>query len=236
VRRRIEYFASKACVDINGLGPATIDALVDHGLVKSVADLYRLKRIDLLTLSGVGEKTADNLLTEIDRSRSAELWRVINGLSIFHVGAITAKGLAARFGSLTALTQCSRAELSAASGGFGSTTAESVLAFFARPENRAIVAALVDARVGSVSGAKSQVSRSGLAGKVFVLTGTLPNLTRAEASKRIVAAGGRVTDSVSRKTDFVVVGKESGEKLTAARNLGITTINEAELIRMLGEE
>lgn len=240
VRRRIEYFASKACVDISGLGPETISALVDHGLVKSVADLYRLKRTDLLTLSGVGEKTADNLMAEIERSRSAELWRVINGLSVPHVGTITAKALAMRFGSMSALAQCSRSELLVGLGegatGIGAATTESVLVFFARPENRAIVAALVETRVGSVPTAKLQTPRGGLAGKVFVLTGTLPNLTRAEASKRIEAAGGRVTDNVTGKTDFVVVGKEAGEKLTAARRLGIPVIDEAELRRMLGAE
>lgn len=232
VRRRLEYFASKACVDISGLGSATVDALVDRGLVKSVADLYRLKRADLLTLTGVGEKTADNLLAEIDRSRSAELWRVINGLGIPHVGSITAKGLATRFGGLTALAQGSRSELILASG---VVTAESVLTFFARSENRAIVAALLDAGMGSVAGTKASATQSGLAGKVFVLTGTLPNLTRTEAGKRIVAAGGLVADSVTGKTDFVVLGKEPGSKLEAARKLGIPIIDEAELVRLLNK-
>ena len=233
VRRRVEYFASKACVDIAGLGPVTIDALVDQGLVGSVADLYRLKRADLLTVSGMGEKTADNLLAEIERSRSAELWRVINGLSIPQVGTITAKGLAARFGGLSALAACSRAELISA---FGVATAESVLAFFGGAENRVVVAALLDAGVGSVAGAQAQVTRSGLVGKVFVLTGTLPNLTRAEASKRIAAAGGRVADGVTKKTDYVVAGAEPGSKLSTARNFGIPVIDEAELRRMLGEQ
>ena len=240
VRRRLGYFASKACVDISGLGPATIDALVDQELVKSVADLYRLKRADLLSVRGVGEKSADNLLAEIDRSRSAELWRYINGLSIPQVGTITARMLAVRFGSLTELAQCSRAELISVSGGtqagLGAATAESVLAFFARSENRVIVAALLDGGVRPVAGRKDPVTRSGMAGKIFVLTGTLPNLTRAEATKRIVAAGGRVADSVTSKTDYVVVGVAAGAKLIAARNLGIPLIDETELMRILREQ
>ncbi len=151
VRRRIEYFASKACVDISGLGPAIIDALVDRGLVKSVADLYRLKRGDLLSLSGVGAKTADKLLAEIDRSRHAELARFIKGLGIPHVGHRTAQMLAARFGDLQILAQCSRTELLLApeKGGTGLSvgTAESVLVFFARAENRELVDALLDGGV-----------------------------------------------------------------------------------------
>lgn len=161
VRRRIEHFASKACVDISGLGPATIEALVAQGPVKSVADLYRLKREDLQKVNGVGAKTADKLLAEIEHSRQAELWRWINGLGIPHVGTITAKALAARFASLSALAQCSRAELTPGDEGGGSSisaaTAESVLAFFARSENRELVAALSDAGVRPVSTRKRAI-------------------------------------------------------------------------------
>jgi len=146
VRRRIEYFASRACVGISGLGPATIESLVGRGLVKSVTDLYRLRREDLLKISGVGEKTADHLLAEIERSRRVELWRLINGLGIPRVGTTTAKTLASRFGSLAALARGSRAELLAASSesgdAIGVATAESVLVFFRRPENRDLVAGL----------------------------------------------------------------------------------------------
>ena len=161
VRRRIEHFASKSCVDISGLGPATIETLVAQGLVKSVADLYRLKREDLKMVNGVGTKTADKLLAEIQHSRQVELWRLINGLGIPHVGTITAKILAARFGSLSALAQCSRAELASGTEGGGSNisaaTAESVLAFFARSENCELVVTLSDAGVGLASDRKKAI-------------------------------------------------------------------------------
>ena len=155
VQRRIEYFASKSGVRISGLGPATIEALVAQGVVKSVADLYRLKQADLLAIDGVGQKTADKLLAEIDRSRRAELWRFINGLSIPLVGSNTAKALAARFGDLPALAKSSRPELLANSGPgvamIGASTAESVLAFFAQTENRDLVTALLDRGVHPVA-------------------------------------------------------------------------------------
>jgi DNA ligase (NAD+) len=240
VRRRIESFVSKACVDISGLGPATIDGLVDRGLVQSVADLYRLTRADLLGVEGVGEKTADKLLVEIQRSRQVDLWRFINGLSIPHVGKAAAKALAIRFGDLAALMKCSRAELLSGSNaggrGLGVATAESVLTFFAREENRLLVTTLLDRGVRpTVQNTVVRVRKS-LAGKIFVLTGTLPALTRAEASQRIEAAGGKVADSVTSKTDYLVVGTEAGMKLAAARKLAVPEIDEAELLRLLGAE
>ena len=151
VRRRIEYFASKLSVNIPGLGPATIEALVSHGLLKSVADLYHVKRTDLLAVGGVGARKADKLLAEIERSRHAELWRFVNGLSIPGVGSNTAKALAVRYGSLEAVAQCSRRELLPVSGegiaGVGHSVAESVLAFFEGQENRMLIAALIDGGV-----------------------------------------------------------------------------------------
>jgi len=148
VRRRIEHFASKTGVDIAGLGPATIESLVSQGRVKTVADIYRLKRVDLLTISGVGEKKADKLLAAIERSRHAELWRFINGLGIPQVGAITAKALALRCGSLPELAQCSRQELVPL---VGKGAADSLLVFFAQAENRQLAAALLAGGVQPVA-------------------------------------------------------------------------------------
>lgn len=158
VRRRIEHFASKACVDISGLGPATIEALVTQGKVKSVADLYRLERADLLNVNGVGARSADKLLAAIERSRHAELWRFINGLGIPQVGSITAKVLAGRFGSLSKLANCSRDELLAAgdkgASTIGPAAAESIQMFFSRQENRELVADLQARGVRPVTAGK----------------------------------------------------------------------------------
>ncbi|MBI5693145.1 MAG: NAD-dependent DNA ligase LigA [Verrucomicrobia bacterium] len=205
LRRRLEHFASKACVDIPGLGPALIDRLVATGWVTDLPDLYRLRREDLLTLNRNGDKSVDRLLEAIERSKKAELWRFIHGLGLPKVGAAAAKELARRHGSLEALAA-------------------------ADPRCGDLVAAFV---ARGVQPALATPIDGPLAGRTFVLTGTLVGLTREQAEEKIEAAGGRVAGAVSGKTHFVVAGAEPGAKLTRARELGIAVLDEAAFLRML---
>lgn len=208
LRRRLEHFAAKECVGIEGLGPAMIDTLVAKGWVKELPDLYRLKRADLLSLGLNNEKSVDRLLASIERSKRAELWRVIYGLGLPQVGAAAARDLARKHRTLEALAA-------------------------AEPTQAPVIAGLL--AVG-VQPATPAAARPQLAGKTFVLTGALPNLTRAQATAKIEAAGGKVAGSVSRTTHFVVAGTEAGAKLEQARKLGVAIVDEAALLRMLAEE
>ncbi|HEY4989110.1 MAG TPA: NAD-dependent DNA ligase LigA [Opitutaceae bacterium] len=238
VRRRVRHFASKACVDIDGLGEAMVDVLVEKGWVASVADLYRLKRADLLDLGKSVEKSTDNLLAAIERSKGAELWRFIHGLGIPHIGTAAAKDLAGRFTSLEALSE-SRFEDYVGKGkesliaGIGKTMAEAIVRHFNHPVNRALVSELAKAGVSPKAPVAVVPGKGPLLGKTFVLTGTLPSMTRDEAGARIEAAGGKITSSVSKKTNFVVAGSDAGSKLDKANTLGVAVIGEAELLSLL---
>ena len=225
LRRRLEHFASAACVDIDGLGATTVDTLMDRGWVKDLPDLYRLRRADLLTLGRNVERSTDRLLAAIEASKRAELWRFIYGLGLPQVGASAAKELARRYCSLDALAAAGRAEAA-----LDDPAGRAVAAYFAEPRNRAIVAALVAAGVQPSAPA---AAGERLAGRIFVLTGTLPTLTRTQATAQIEAAGGKVGSSVSRKIHYLVVGAEPGEKLDQARALGVRVIDEAALREML---
>lgn len=237
VRRRIEHFASKACLDIEGLGTAMVDTLVDKGWVRSIPDIFTLRREDLLTLGRNVEKSTDNLLAAIEKAKRAELWRFIHGLGIPGVGAAAAKDLARRFGSLEALANASVEELEAIPG-IGAKTALGIRAFFNEPENQILLSRLQDLGVQPTpppAAGEGEDNNGAVAGKTFVLTGTLPHLKRDEARAKIEVAGGKVTGSVSRKTDYVVAGDEAGSKLTKAQQLGVPVIDEAQLLEMLGE-
>ncbi|MFA5057620.1 MAG: NAD-dependent DNA ligase LigA, partial [Opitutaceae bacterium] len=225
VRRRVQHFASKAGVDIEGLGEAMVDTLVEKGWVKSLADIYRLRRDDLLTLGKSVEKSTDNLLAAIAASKHAELWRVINGLGIQHVGSSAAKDLARKFGSLEALAEAKRDDLLTIAG-IGETMAEAITAHFNEPRNRALVSRLLALGLAPTAPARPAGGTTQLAGRTFVLTGTLPTLTREEATARIEAAGGKVSGSVSRKTSYVLAGAEAGSKLDKAKTLGVPVIDE----------
>jgi DNA ligase (NAD+) len=238
VRRRVQHFASKACVDIEGLGEAMVDALVEKGWVKSVADIYRLRREDLLTLGKSVEKSTDNLLAAIQASKHAELWRFIHGLGITHVGAAAAKDLAVRFGSLDALAHVKFEDFigekkSSLIEGIGGTMAQAIIEYFNEPRNRALVSELLALGVSPSAPAPRAAVGTALAGKTFVLTGTLPSLTREAAASRIEAAGGKVSGSVSKKTSYVLAGAEAGSKLDKAQALGVPVIEEAEFLKML---
>jgi DNA ligase (NAD+) len=240
VRRRVQHFASRACVDIEGLGEAMVDTLVEKGWVRSVADIYRLKRDKLLTLGKSVEKSSDNLLAAIEGSKRAELWRFIHGLGITHVGTSAAKDLAVRFGGLEALAQAKFEDFigdkkTSRIEGIGETMAHAILAHFNDPRNRALVSELVELGVQPVAPAPRAAVSAVLEGKTFVLTGTLPTMTRDEAGEKIEAAGGKVSGSVSKKTSYLVAGAEAGSKLEKAQSLGVPVIDEAGLLKLLNE-
>jgi DNA ligase (NAD+) len=231
VRRRVQHFSSKAGVDVEGLGEAMVDTLVEKGWVRSITDIYRLKRDDLLTLGKSVEKSTDNLLAAIEASKRVELWRFINGLGITHVGVAAAKDLALKFGSLEALAEAKRDDLLAIEG-IGETMADAIITYFNEPKNRTLVSRLFTLGVAPIAPARP-AGGSALAGKTFVLTGTLPKLTREQATEMIEAAGGKVSGSVSRKTSYVLAGEEAGSKLEKAKSLGVPVIDEPEFRRML---
>ncbi len=238
VRRRLSHFVSKACMDIDGLGIAMVDELVTRGWVKGLADIYQLKREDLLTLGKSVEKSTDNLLAAIEASKRRELWRVIHGLGIPHVGVAAAKDLAAHFRSLEKLMDATTehfiANKESVIAGIGATMAGAITGFFQDPRNRATVTALRAAGVEPQIAAPTATS-SLFAGKTFVLTGTLPSMSREEASAKIEAAGGKVSGSVSKKTSYVLAGAEAGSKLEKAKELGVAVIDEAAFLQMLAQ-
>jgi DNA ligase (NAD+) len=232
VRRRIEHFASKQCMDIEGLGEAVVDQLVTRGLVHTISDLYRLRQDDLATLEKFAEKSAQNLAAALVTSKTAELWRFLHGLGIPGVGASSAKDLARHFRSVSALVAASEGELLAIEG-VGEKTARAIRAFFNEPANRILVDELRDLGVEPAPPVQAAGVAS-FAGKTFVLTGTLETMTREDATARIEAAGGKVSGSVSKKTSYVVAGAEAGSKLEKAQKLGVPVLSEQEFLALLG--
>jgi DNA ligase (NAD+) len=222
----ILHFASRHVMNIDGLGEALVNQLNERGLVKNVADLYKLTKADLLTLERMGEKSADNVLAEIAASKQLPIERVIYGLGIRMVGERTAQFLAEHFGSLDAIMKASAEELEEVNE-VGPRIAESIGEFFADEHNRKLVSDL--RRAGLAFSGQKKEKGTKLAGKTFVLTGTLERHTRDEAKKMIEDAGGRVSGSVSKKTDYVVAGSDAGSKLDKARELGVSVIGEEEL-------
>jgi DNA ligase (NAD+) len=227
----ILHFASRHVMNIDGLGEALVNQLTERGLVTNVADLYRLTKDDLLTLERMGDKSAQNVLDEIEASKKLPLERVIFGLGIRFVGERTAQFLAEHFGSLNALMKASVEDLEEVNE-VGPRIAESIAEFFADEHNRKLVAELRSAGLTFIGQKKQKGTK--LAGKTFVLTGTLSRHTRDEAKKLIEDAGGRISGSVSKKTDYVVAGEEAGSKLDKARELGVAVIGEEEMEKMLG--
>jgi len=231
MRESIRHFASKNALDIDGLGDKLVSQLVTTGLVRELDDLYKLKKSDLLGLERMADKSAQNILDAIARSREVALERLINGLGIRHVGEHTARQLALRFGNLRALTMADEEELRAVRD-IGPEVARSIRQYFDEPRNRHAVERLAQELKIAVPATETD-ERSRLRDRSFVLTGTLATMTREEAEEKILAAGGRVTSSVSRKTDFVVVGAEPGSKLRKARELGVETLDEPEFVKLL---
>jgi DNA ligase (NAD+) len=232
MRESVRHFASKASVDIDGLGDKLVAQLIEAGLVKELDDLYHLTHEQLAGLERMADKSARNVLASIERSRHTTLDRVINGLGIRHVGEHTARQLALRFRHLPPLMDASEDELQAVRD-IGAEVASSIRAYFDEPRNRQAaerLAALLDIRPLP----EPAEGRGALRDKSFVLTGTLEGLTREDAERRILAAGGRVTSAVSRKTDFVVAGADPGSKLRKAAELGVKTLDEQAFLDLLG--
>jgi DNA ligase (NAD+) len=258
LEEELRHFASRGVMNIEGLGEAMVAQLLGHtlteqeerspedaeaavdaaeeptrkALVHSIADVYKLTKDELLTLERVGEKTADALLEQIERSKSAPLNRVLLGLGIRHVGERTAQALAEEFGSIDALIAATEEELTRVND-IGPKVAATVREFFSNERNLALVERLRG--YGLTFTAERRVRGTTLSGLTFVLTGTLPTLTRDEAKQRIEAAGGKVSGSVSKKTSYLVAGEEAGSKLEKAEQLGVAVLDEAGLLAMLAE-
>ena len=232
LKESLLYFAGRRAMNIDGLGEALVDQLVDKGLVHDVADLYGLSHPQLAELERMGDKSAQNLMDEIENSKKAELGRVIFALGIRFVGERTGQLLADHFASLDKLANASEEELVEAEE-VGPRVAEAIQEFFHEKRNRAVIEKLHQAGL-QFEQKRTRKAEGKLAGKQFVLTGTLPNYSRDVAKQMIEEAGGRVTGSVSKKTDYVVVGADAGSKLEKARALGVKTVEEAELLKLLG--
>jgi DNA ligase (NAD+) len=230
LRESLLHFGRRSVMNIEGLGDAVVQQLLDRGLVRSVADLYNLTEEQLVGLERFAEKSARALLEEIERSKRAGLARVLMGLGIRFVGERTAELLAEEFGSIEELEKASADKLEAVEE-VGPRISQAILEFFRQPANLALIQSLQDAGVNMTAEKKQRSAQ--LAGLTFVLTGTLPTLTRDEAKRRIETAGGKTAGSVSKKTSYVVAGEEAGSKLDKARELQVPVIDEAELLALL---
>jgi len=234
LKESLLHFAGRRAMNIDGLGNKIVDQLVEKGMVKDIAELYRLKKDDLAALERMGEKSAENLLAEIEASKKAGLARLIFALGIRFVGERTGELLAAQFGSLEKLERATTEELLAVEE-VGEKVAESIVEFFSEKANQEALKKL--RRAGVVLEEKrTKPKDSRLAGKSFVLTGTLNRWSREEAGELITSLGGKVTGSVSKKTDYVVVGTDPGSKLAKAQALGVPTLDEGGFARLVGKE
>lgn len=237
IKERIRHFASRNAMDIEGLGPALIDQLVEKGLIKDISDLYFLKRSDLISLERMGEKSVDNLLDAIEKSKKKSLANLIYGLGIRYVGVHSSEVITRYYSILDKLEKARLEELIEINE-IGPKIAESIILFFKEKENLAIIERLRSAGLnfsqeeGKIR--KEKVTQI-LAGKQFVLTGTLKDFTRTQAKKIIIELGGRVTGSVSKKTDYVIDGEEPGSKFQNALKLGVTIINEEEFKKIINK-
>jgi DNA ligase (NAD+) len=232
-KQALLHFASRRAFDIEGLGDKLVDQLVDGGVVHTPADIYKLGLLTLLNLERMAEKSATNILAAVEHSKHTTLARFIYALGIRNVGEATAKALARHFGTLDALIKADEAQLIAVAD-IGPIVAQSIAQFFAEPHNAEVIAQLRAAGVTwPESAGRQEILHSSLSGKTFVLTGTLPHLSREQAKQKIEALGGKISGSVSKKTDFVVVGAEAGSKLDKAQELGLVLLDEEGLIALL---
>lgn len=229
------HFAARRAMDIEGLGDKLVDQLVDGNVVRSLPDLYRLRLDDLASLDRMAEKSAQNVLDALEKSKSTTLNRFLFGLGIRHVGEATAKDLARHFGTLDAIMAASVEQLLEVRD-VGPVVAESIHTFFAQPHNREVVQQLRACGVHWEEGAPAEKAPQILAGKTVVLTGTLPTMGRDEAKELLEAAGAKVSGAVSKKTSYVVAGAEAGSKLTKAQELGVPVLDEAGMLALLRGE
>ena len=234
--RNVEHFVSRGSLDIGGLGIKIVEQLISAGLVRDVADLYSLTREQLLALEGFAEKKADNLLAAIAQSKSQPLSRLLTGLGMRGVGEVSARDLAAHFPSLDILANASVADLQTVDG-VGPNIAEAIVDWFMRDGNRLVLEKLRTAGVWPVSDAdrKKAAEAGPFTGMTFVVTGTLPGLSREAVKDFIETRGGKATDAVSKKTSYLVLGENPGSKLDKARELGVPVMDEAGLRRLVGQ-
>ncbi|MEM1484075.1 NAD-dependent DNA ligase LigA [Oscillospiraceae bacterium PP1C4] len=231
VARNLVHFASRDAMDVDGLGPAIVHLLLDVELIHSAADLYMLTEEQIAPLDRMGSKSAQNLIAALEKSKERDLSRLLFALGIRGIGQRASQLLAQRFGSMEEIMNASAEDI-ATIDGYGEIMAQSVVDFFELEQNRALIGRLKD--FGLNMQCETQPTGSALAGKTFVLTGTLPTLSRSDAKALIEAAGGKVSGSVSKKTDYVVAGEDAGSKLTKANLLGVAVIDEYQLKEMLG--
>ena len=232
-KQAITHFASRRAMDIEGLGDKLVDQLVEANLVHTLADIYRLDLNTLSNLERMGEKSARNLLDALENSKKTTLARFIYALGMRNVGEATGKDLAKHFGSLNALMQADTEKLLEVND-VGPVVAESITNFFSEAHNQSVINALIDAGISWPETEGKQQSSGKFSGKTFVLTGTLPTMSRDSAKELIEAAGGKVSGSVSKKTDYVVAGTEAGSKLDKAQELGVNILDEAAFLTLLG--
>ena len=232
IRGRIEHWCARGAMDIEGGGEVLVVQLVKSGLVRDVADLYRVRLEDVAGLERMGTKSAQNFLDGVEVSRTRDLWRLLFGLGILHVGASVAKVLCRAFPNLDDLSKATASQLEGVED-IGGVIAKSVEEWFAEPRNRELIGRLREAGLNFQSSLyKPEAALGPWVGKTFVLTGTLPTLSREQASAKIEAMGGKVSSSVSKKTDYVLAGEEAGSKLEKAQKLGIRILDEAEFLRL----
>ncbi len=232
-KERLRWFCGRNQMDIEHVGDKLADALVDHGLVKNFADLYRLKLDQLVNLERLAKKSAQNVIDAIGKSRSAGLDRLLGGLGIRHVGNRVAHVLAEHFGSLDALQQATKEQLSEVNE-IGPVIAESVFDFFHNPAGRHVVAEFQKEGIDPKFAKRAADQPLPLAGKTVVVTGTLPTLGRTEIEALIVQLGGKASGSVSKKTSFLIAGESAGSKLDKAKELGVAVLSEAEFLKQIG--
>jgi DNA ligase (NAD+) len=230
IRESLKHFASRGAMDIEGLGEKVVEQLLSLGLVRTVADIYRLTKDDFMRFERMGDKLASNLLTAIEASKSCDLARYVYAIGIRHVGERTAKALAQAFGSLDNIEKATVEELTSIRD-IGAAVAVSIVTFFSNQDNLAVIAQLKESGVNPAAVAKTAGGR--LSGKNFVFTGSLTRFSRDHARKLVEDLGGNVVGSVSRKTDYVVSGDEAGSKLNKARELGIAVLGEEEFLSLL---
>ncbi len=234
--RQIEYFVSRGAMDIEGFGLKIGEQLAEEGLIQDIADIYFLTREQLLNLEGFAAKKADNLLAAIEASKQRPFERFLTALGIRYMGSVVARLIAEAFPSIDALQQATLPELTSVEG-IGPRIAESIAAWFSRPANQALIEKF--RRAGVTLNVKrsnvQQLTSQTLTGQTFVITGTLPTFSREEAKAFIEQHGGKVIDSVSKKTNYLVVGEKAGSKLTKAQALGIPTLSEEELKKLAGD-
>jgi len=231
-KEAILHYAHRRAVEIEGLGDKLVEQLVDANVIRTLPDLYKLGLMALASLDRMAEKSASNLLKALEKSKQTTLPRFLFGLGIRHVGEATAKELARHFGKLDAIMDATQEQLLAVSD-VGAIVAQSIRTFFDQPHNREVVEQLRACGVHWEEGEPAAVTPKPLSGKTFVITGTLPTLSRDEAKDKVEAAGGKVAGSVSKKTDYVVAGTEAGSKLLKAQELGIAVIDETALMHLL---